>query len=206
VGSDEERQYQERYCRSYGGNHDRFMKFVYKLPSDATTELMLLLNFLHTQFQATGFHHGLVPDIGDNHSLVDLTKSPVDATFVSNRDRPEWSNRSFWTNAHRELGFSLHRVLDAVSRDSAALVPVFARVVSEQSYGGNGFAVLNELLRQHFPQCFKIVGPSHPLSRPGKDDMAMLFQTKKAECGHLCRLANGGFKKYHEKHGHHQER
>jgi hypothetical protein len=118
---------------SYGGNHDRFMKFVYKLPSDATTELVLLLNFLCTQqFQATGLHHGLVPAIGGIHSLVDLTKSPsVDATFMSNPDRPEWSNHSFWTNAHRELGFSLHRVLAIVSRDSAALAPVFARIVSK---------------------------------------------------------------------------
>jgi hypothetical protein len=115
----------------YGGNHDRFMKFVYKLPSDATTELMLLLNFLRTQFQATGFHHGLVPDIGEIHTLVDLTKSPIDATYMSNRDRPEWSNRSYWANAHRELGFSLHRVLAVVSRDSAVQALIFARVVSD---------------------------------------------------------------------------
>jgi hypothetical protein len=134
-------------CR---GNCDRFMKFVYKLLSDARTEFILLLNLLRTQFQATGFHHGLVPDIGEIPFLVDLTKSPVDATFMSNRDRPKWSNRCYWVNSHRELGFSLHRVLAVVSRDSAVLAPMFARVASEQSYGGNSLTVLNELLRLHF--------------------------------------------------------
>jgi hypothetical protein len=66
----------------YGRNHDRFMKFQYKLPSDATTELMLLINFLRTQFQATEFHHGLLPNINEIHSLVDLTRTPVDATLM----------------------------------------------------------------------------------------------------------------------------
>jgi hypothetical protein len=136
------------------------MKFHYKLPSDATTELMLLINFLRTQFQATGFHHGSLPDINEIHSHVDLTKSPVDAAIMSNRDQPDWSNRTHWVNAHQELGFSLHLVLAVVSRDSIASAPVFTRVVSEQSYGGNGFAVLNELLRLHFPHVHGTRAPS----------------------------------------------
>jgi hypothetical protein len=144
----------------YGGNHDRFIKFQYKLPSDATMELMLTFNFLRTQFQATGFQNGLVPDIGKVHSNVDLTKSPVDHTYKSNRGRPEWSTRAHWVNAHKELGFSVHRVLTVVARDSFATAPVFAQVVSDHSYAGNGFAVLNELLRLHFPHVDGTRAPS----------------------------------------------
>jgi hypothetical protein len=121
---------------------------------------MLLINFLRTQFQATGFHHGLLPDINEIHSHIDLAKSPIDPTIMSNRDQPEWSNRIYWVNAHRELGFSLHRVLALVSRDSFATAPVFNRVVSEQSYGGNGFAAINELLRLHFPHVHGTRAPS----------------------------------------------
>jgi hypothetical protein len=133
----------------YGGNHA--MKFKYRLPSDATTELMLLFNFLRKQFQATGFQHALLPDIDNTHSLVDHTRSPIEPNYMSNRDRPEWSTRAYWRNAHRELGFSLHHILALVSSDSTVAAPVFACVVSEHSYSGDGFAVLNELLRLHFP-------------------------------------------------------
>jgi hypothetical protein len=112
---------------------------------------MLLFNFLRTQIQATGFHHALLPDIVDIHSLVDLTRSPVEHGYMSNRDRPEWSTRAHWVNAHRELGFSVHQILAVVSSGSALTLPVFHHVVSEHSCSGDGFVVLNELLHLHFP-------------------------------------------------------
>jgi hypothetical protein len=46
----------------------------------------------------------------------------------------------------------------------------------------------------------------HGRTDRGKNGMAMFFQTHKDECGHLCRLVNGGFKKHHEKRGRRQER
>jgi hypothetical protein len=46
----------------------------------------------------------------------------------------------------------------------------------------------------------------HGRTDRGKNGMAMFFETHKDECGHLCRLVNGGFKKYHEKRGRRQER
>jgi hypothetical protein len=54
----------------------------------------------------------------------------------------------------------LHHVLAIVSLDIAASFPIFECVVSEQSYGGNGFAVLNELLRLHFPHVHGTRAPS----------------------------------------------
>ena len=72
----------------YGGNHDRFMKFQHKLPGDATTELVLLFNFLRTQFQAAGFLPGLLPDIGEIHPHVSLSCLPIDAALMSNRNHP----------------------------------------------------------------------------------------------------------------------
>jgi hypothetical protein len=125
----------------YGGNHDRFMKFVYKLPSDATTELMLLLNFLRTQFQATGFHHRLVPDMvrfilwltSPNPRLMRRI-CPI-VTVLSGRIA---TRTRFLATPCSSCRFARQRCPQA---------PIFARVVSEQSYGGNGFAVINELLR-----------------------------------------------------------
>ena len=107
------------------------MKFTHKLPGDATTELMLLLNFLRTQFQASGFHPGLLPDIAEIHPHVDLSRSPVDALLMSNRDAPEWSVRQHWVEQHRQLGCSLHRVLAVVAKDSSASALIFCRTVSE---------------------------------------------------------------------------
>jgi hypothetical protein len=152
----------------YGGNHDRFMKFSHKLPGDATTELMLLFNFLRTQFQASGFHPGLLPDIAEIHPHVDLSRSPVDALLMSNRDIPEWSDRQYWVDQHRQLGFSLHRVLAVVAKDSSASAPIFCRTVSEQSINGDGFAVLNELLRLHFPHVHGTRAPSFDTTSAGK--------------------------------------
>jgi hypothetical protein len=143
----------------YGGNHDHLIKFVHELPGDFTTDLMLLFNYLRTEFQAAGFHNALLPDIGDIVPNVDLTRSPVDPRYMSNRDNADWSHRPFWANLHHDLGYSLHRVLSSVSRASKS-APIFARVVSEHAYGGNGFAVLNDLLRLHFPHVEGTQAPS----------------------------------------------
>jgi hypothetical protein len=121
----------------------------------------MILDFVRTEFQATGFHHGLLPDINEIHSQVNLAKAPIDAAIMSNRDQPDWSNHAQWVNAHQELGFSLHRALAVVSCDMIASAPVFTRVVSKQSYGGtNGFSVLNELLQLHFPHVHDTCAPS----------------------------------------------
>ena len=98
----------------------------------------------------------------DKHGTTsDLARSPtVDAAFMSNRDHPEWSDRHHWAAQHRQLGFSLHRFLAIVARDSVAVAPIFCRIVREQSITGNGFALLNELLRLHFPH----VNGTHALS------------------------------------------
>jgi hypothetical protein len=136
------------------------MKFQHKLPSDSTTDLMLLFNFLRAQFLATGFHHALIPDVGEIHPLIDLARSPVDVKVMSNRNHPEWSAHNHWVDAHRALGYALHRILAMIARDSSTTAIVFCRVFSEHSYSGNGSAVLNELLRMHFPHVHGTHAPS----------------------------------------------
>ena len=81
------------------------MTFQHKLPRDAATELILLFNFLRTQFQAAGFHPGILPDISEIHPQVDLSCSPIDPTIMFSRDHPEWSDRQHWAAHHWQLGF-----------------------------------------------------------------------------------------------------
>ena len=112
---------------------------------------MLLINSLRPQFQAAGFHPGVLPDVAQIHPCVDLSRSPIDPTVASNRDCPEWSNRQRWVKQHHQLGFSSHHVLDVATGDSAIVAPIFCRTVREQSINGCEFAALNELLQLHFP-------------------------------------------------------
>lgn len=135
----------------YGGNHDRFMKFTHKLTSDDPAQIMLLLAFLRTQMTAAGFHSALIPDLMLLHPHVDLTRSPVDASCMSNRDHPEWSNRKTWSDQHIQFASSLHRVLANVARDSSSVAPIFNRLIMDASLTGNGFLILNALFRLHFP-------------------------------------------------------
>ena len=76
----------------YEGNHDQFMNFQHKLPGDATNELMMrLINFLLTQFQAAGFHPGLLPNIAKKilpHLHISI--SPANPAIMFNCDCPEW--------------------------------------------------------------------------------------------------------------------
>jgi hypothetical protein len=108
----------------YGGNHDRFMKFTHKLTSDDPAQIMLLLAFLRTQMTAAGFHSAaLIPDLMLLHPHVDLTRSPVDASCMSNRDHPS------------EL------VATVLGKDWPTRLKT----------AGNGFLILNALFRLHFP-------------------------------------------------------
>ena len=146
------------------------MKFQRKLPGDTTTELMLLINFLWTQLQAAGFHPGLLPDVvAEVHPRVVFPRSPVNATMImSCCDCPEWSNQQQWAEQHRKLGFSLHRVIAVIAKDSAAAAPLFCHAVSEQSTTGDGFAALNNLLQLHFPHVNGAQAPSFDAASAGK--------------------------------------
>lgn len=111
------------------------------------------------------YHLHLLPPLDCVSVLVDLTGSPVDADVMPILPPPAgasitWEQQACWDNWHTSIFMILYAMM--TSKDAiAAPTKRKLQVIQLTSHHGNGFLVLQILLRQHQPRVNQSVAPNY---------------------------------------------